>query len=135
MVHHDRGTKLDTVGWSLFFIWVGIAWIADFGTGIGLLGVAAITLTMQLVRKLQGLRVEVFWVVVGTAFGIGGLWEIFDVQTPLAPLVLIINPSKGLFNWIFGISFVGPSPRGEGARFYFDLALFRFALLLASRSR
>jgi hypothetical protein len=52
-----------------------------------------------------------------------------------APLVLIINPSKGLFNWIFGISFVGPSPRGEGARFYFDLALFRFALLLASRSR
>ena len=90
MKHHDRGSRLDTLGWSLFFIWVGVAWIADFGIGIGLLGVAAITLAMQMIRKLQGLKVEIFWVVVGAAFGIGGLWEFFDIQTPRAPLVLIL---------------------------------------------
>jgi len=90
MERHDRSSRLDTFGWSLFLIWVGIAWLADVGIGIGLLGVAAITLAMQLVRKLRGLRVEVFWVVVGLAFGIGGLWQFFDVQIPLAPLVLII---------------------------------------------
>ena len=90
MEHHDRGSKLDTVGWSLFFIWVGVAWVAELGTGIGLLGVAAITLGIQVARRIQGLRMEGFWVIVGAAFGIGGLWEIFDVQTPLAPLVLII---------------------------------------------
>lgn len=90
MEHHDRGSKLDTIGWSLFFIWVGIAWIAELGTGIGLLGAAAITLGAQLARRIKGLNMEGFWVVVGAAFGLGGLWEIFDVQTPLAPLVLII---------------------------------------------
>ena len=107
MAHHDRGAKLDTVGWSLFLIWVGIAWLADVGTGIGLLGVAAITLAMQLVRKLQGIRVEVFWVVVGAAFGIGGVWEFFDVQTPLAPLVLIVAGIV-LLAWRF-------SPRRAGS--------------------
>jgi hypothetical protein len=60
MEHHDRGERLDTVGWSLFFIWVGIAWLAGVSIGIGLLGVAAITLAMQLVRKLQAMKVEVF---------------------------------------------------------------------------
>lgn len=100
MEHHDRGARLDTIGWSLFFIWVGIAWIADVGLGIGLLGVALITLGMQLARMMQGLRLEVFWVVVGAAFGIGGLWEFFEVQTPLAPLVLIVA-GIALLAWQF----------------------------------
>jgi len=98
--HHDRGARLDTIGWSLFFIWVGIAWVADVGIGIGLLGVAAITLAMQLLRRLQGLKVEVFWVVVGAAFGIGGLWEFFHVTTPLAPLALIVA-GIALLAWQF----------------------------------
>lgn len=90
MEHHDRGERLDTIGWSLFFIWVGIAWLANVGIGIGLLGVAAITLAMQLVRKLQAMKVEVFWVAVGAAFAVGGLWELLNIQIPLAPLVLIV---------------------------------------------
>lgn len=108
MEDHDRGARLDTIGWSFFFIWVGIAWLTDVGISIGLLGVAVITLVMQLVRKLQGLRVEVFWVVVGAAFGVGGLWELFDIQAPLAPLVLIIVGIV-LLGWRF-------SPRRKDAR-------------------
>ncbi len=87
---HDHGARLDAVGWALFFIWIGVAWIAEVGIGIALLGVAAITLAMQLLRKRRGLKVEIFWVVAGVALGIGGLWEFFDIQMPLAPLVLII---------------------------------------------
>ena len=90
MDHHHRARKLDAIGWALFFIWVGIAWIANVGLGVGLLGVAAIILGMQAIRRLLGINVEFFWIVVGIGFGIGGLWEYLDVQTPLAPIVLII---------------------------------------------
>ena len=90
MDHHHRARKVDAIGWALFFIWVGIAWIANVGFGVGLLGVAAIILGMQAIRRLLGINVEFFGIVVGIGFGIGGLWEYLDVQTPLAPIVLII---------------------------------------------
>ena len=90
MDHHHQARKIDAIGWALFFIWVGIAWIAHVGFGVGLLGVAAIILGMQAIRHLLGINVEFFWIVVGIGFGIGGLWEYLDVQTPLAPIVLII---------------------------------------------
>lgn len=36
--------KLDAVGWGLFFIWMGIAFLADVGWGVGFLGVGLIIL-------------------------------------------------------------------------------------------
>lgn len=88
----ERGTldaKLDAIGWGLFFVWVGVAWISQFGLGVGLLGVGAITLGMQVVRKSNGLAVEGFWIVVGVLFLLGGLWDSIDINVPLAPLLLI----------------------------------------------
>ena len=90
MRHHDRTNKYDAAGWALFFIWVGVAWIADIGLGAGLLGVAIITLGMQGLRKAVRVRVEGFWVLVGLGFAVAGLWQWLDIETPLAPFVLII---------------------------------------------
>jgi hypothetical protein len=87
--HHDRGSRLDAIGWGLFFIWVGTAWLVDVGLGIGLLGVGAITLGMQLCRKVLGLPVEGFWLFVGGGFAVAGLWAWFDIQRPLAPFILV----------------------------------------------
>lgn len=81
--------KLDTVGWALFFIWVGVAVLADVGWGWGMLGVAAIILGETVVRRLWDLKVEGFWIVVGLMFLAGGLWELFQVPWPLAPILLI----------------------------------------------
>ena len=81
--------KLDAVGWALFLIWVGIAVLADVGWGWGLLGVAAIILGEAVVRQLWDLNVGGFWIVVGLMFLAGGLWELFQVQWPLAPILLI----------------------------------------------
>ena len=89
MEEHDRASKFDAAGWALFFIWVGIAWLTDVGWGIGLLGVAAITLGMQALRRAFGVRVEGFWVFVGLGFAVAGFWQWLDVQLPLAPFVLI----------------------------------------------
>jgi hypothetical protein len=89
MERHHQTSRFEAAGWALFFIWVGIAWLAEVGIGIGLLGVAVITLGMQAVRKVAGVRVEGFWVLVGIGFAVAGLWQWIDMPKPLAPFVLI----------------------------------------------
>ena len=82
--------KLDAVGWGLFFIWVGTAFLMDVGPGIGLLGVGIITLGMQVVRRFFDVTLEGFWIVVGVLFIAGGVWELFSVQVPLLPILLLV---------------------------------------------
>jgi len=82
--------RLDAVGWGLFFIWVGVSTLADLGWGIGLLGVAAVILLMQAVRRYVGRRLEPFWLVVGSAVLLGGIWELYRIEVSLVPVVLIL---------------------------------------------
>jgi hypothetical protein len=84
------GKKLDAIGWGLFFIWVGIAFLANVGYGFGLLGVGVITLGGQVARMSLNLRLEGFWVVVGVLFLLGGLWELFEPRLSLVPILLIV---------------------------------------------
>ena len=81
--------RLDAVGWALFMIWVGFAFLVDIGWGWGLLGVAAIILGETAVRWNRDLNVGGFWVVVGLMFLVGGLWELLQVPWPLAPILII----------------------------------------------
>ena len=89
MARDDDTSKFEAAGWALFFIWVGIAWLAEVSLAVGLLGVAAITLGMQAIRKISGVRVEGFWILVGLGFAVAGSWQWFDVEKPFAPIVLI----------------------------------------------
>jgi hypothetical protein len=98
MNRHDRSGRYDIAGWAIFFIWVGVAWLADVGIGVGLLGVAAITLGMQGLRKVRRVPVERFWVLVGIGFAIAGFWQWSDFQKPLAPFILIAA-GVGLLVW------------------------------------
>ena len=82
--------KLSAVGWGLFFVWIGLAWLLNVGTGIGLLGIGIITLGMQVVRKYFNLKPEGFWAVIGVLFVVGGLSELLQVELPLAPILIII---------------------------------------------
>lgn len=82
--------KLDSVGWGLFFLWIGVALLAHVGWGIGLLGVGIITLGGQVARKCLSLRLEAFSVVVGLLFLLGGVWELFSVQISLVPVLCIV---------------------------------------------
>jgi len=43
--------KLDAVGCALFFIWMGIAILANVGWGIGLIGVGLIIIGLMVVRE------------------------------------------------------------------------------------
>jgi hypothetical protein len=89
MEQQDRASVFDAIGWALFFIWVGVAWLMEVGFGYGLLGVGILTLGMQGARRLFDVRVDGFWVILGLGFVIGGFWELWNVDIPLAPIILI----------------------------------------------
>lgn len=89
MEQQDRASIFDAIGWALFFIWIGIAWLMGIGLGYGLLGVGVLTLGMQGARSLYKVKVEAFWVVLGLGFVIAGFWELWNINIPLAPIILI----------------------------------------------
>ncbi len=72
--------KLEAIGWGVFFIWMGIAFLADVGWGMGLLGVGVIAIGAQLARKYFALPVEGFWLVIGIAFAACGVWELLNIK-------------------------------------------------------
>ena len=99
--------KLDGVGWGLFFIWVGIAFLADLGWGVGLVGVGVLGLGEQVARRHYHLNIEGFWVVVSFLFIVGGLWTLLDAQVALVPLLLIVAGLAVLVSAFWG------KPRSE----------------------
>lgn len=99
--------KLDAVGWGLFFIWVGIAFLADLGWGVGLLGVGVLALGEQVANRHYNLKIDGFWVVVGFLFVVGGLWTIFEARVALVPLLLIVAGLAVLVSAFWG------KPRSE----------------------
>ena len=81
---------IEAIGWGLFFIWVGIAFTIGVEKAIGLLVIGIITLGGQAARRFYGLKLEGFWVIVGCCFIVGGLWEFFEPEFALVPILLII---------------------------------------------
>ena len=95
--------KLSAIGWSSFFIWIGIVMLIKLNADVGLLGVGIITLGIQAARKYFNLKLEGFWVVAGVCFLVGGLWELFAVKLPLVPLLLIVAGLAILVSIVRGI--------------------------------
>jgi len=98
--------KLDVTGWGLFFVWIGIAFIANFGFAAGLIGVGVITLAAQAARKYFNLKLEGFWVVVGLLFVVGGLGELFEIKYQLVPILIIVAGLVMLTSSIWSKHFV-----------------------------
>ena len=69
---------------------MGASLLLDVGWGIGLVGVAGIILFGQSARQHFGLRPEGFWMVVGTLFLLGGIWQLYSIDVDLLPIILIL---------------------------------------------
>jgi hypothetical protein len=82
--------NFNAVGWGLFFIWIGICYLAGISFAVGILGVGIILLGVQLARKLSNVKSETFWVVVGILFVIGGIWDLLKIQFDLVPILILI---------------------------------------------
>jgi len=94
--------RITTIGWGLFFIWLGFVLMFKAGTGLILLGVGIISLGMQVARKYSGYDSDGFWIVVGTLFVIVGVWVLFDVKLPLMSIFLIVIGAVFLISAVKG---------------------------------
>ncbi len=85
--------RLDAIGWGLFLIMIGGLWLAPEGTvpeGAWLIGTGVIILGMMCIRYLNGIKVNGFWLVVGLiALGFG-ISDVFGLDVPVFPILLII---------------------------------------------
>lgn len=81
--------RIEAASWGSFFVWVGFALLLQLPIGVGLIGVGAITLIAQATRKSFELPLEGFWILVGLAFVIGGLWNLYSIQIPFAAVLLV----------------------------------------------
>lgn len=86
----DREKNLSAISWGLFFLWIGVAWLAGIEWGLGLLVVGIIILGTQGARKYLALDVEGFWVAIGILFLLGGIWESLNVRVGLVPIVCLL---------------------------------------------
>jgi hypothetical protein len=86
----EVASRLEAVGWGLFFAWLGVAFLTGLGFGVGLLGVAIITLGMQLARLAFKLKIEGFWVVAGLVFLVGSIWELLNIGIDFVAILLVV---------------------------------------------
>ena len=96
--HQDRSLLFDVIGWAVFCIWAGLAWLMEIGLGWGIVGTGILLLGLQALRALSHTKVDVFWIVVAMALMVGGFWELWAVAVPLAPIILILA-GIGLLVW------------------------------------
>jgi hypothetical protein len=80
--------KIDTTGWGLFFLWVGVSHVASVGWGIAILGTGIISLGIQFARRLSGLAVDRWSVGFGACLSVAGLVQWLEVPVGTAPLPL-----------------------------------------------
>jgi hypothetical protein len=78
--------NLHAVGWGLFFIWIGIAFLAHVGWGAGLVGVSVIALGAQFARKFFGLRADRFGLAVGIIFAVWGVCVLLKIRLDEIPI-------------------------------------------------
>ncbi len=90
--HLTKEKQLDAGTWGVFFLWIGISFLAHLAWGIWLLGTGVIIVGSQLARRMLDLRFDGFWLVAGALFLLGGISEIapFGINIALIPALCII---------------------------------------------
>lgn len=86
-----RTVVRDRAAAALAMIWLGIVWMANIPMGIGLVGVAAVVFAAQVARALRGLKVKMFWLLVGAVFAAAGGASWAGILLPDAPHLLVLG--------------------------------------------
>jgi hypothetical protein len=101
MQKHRLDRRLDAIGWGLFLMMIGGLWLVPEGRlpgGTWLIGTGLIILGTSLIRYLNDIRVSGFWVFIGLLALASGLGDVFGVNLPVFPLLLIFIGAGILFD-------------------------------------
>lgn len=85
--------RLDSIGWGLFLIMIGGLWLAPKETipeGTWLIGTGIIILGLMGIRYLYGIKISGFWFVLGLIALAFGISDVFGVNIPVLPILIII---------------------------------------------
>lgn len=85
---HEK--KMSTIGWGIFFLWLGIALFTKLQLSTSLIGAGVIMLGIQVARKIYGMKVELFWILAGALFVLFNLFNIPKVNIPITPIILVV---------------------------------------------
>lgn len=86
----ERARQIDSAAWAVFFIWVGVVMLARMPWAWFLVGVGVLIAGVQIVRRQQGLTIEMFGVIVGLIMLAAGVWDLVALSLPLMPIILIV---------------------------------------------
>ncbi len=89
--HVTKEKQLDAGTWGIFFLWIGISFLAHMPWGIWLLGVGVIILGAQFARRIIHLKLDGFWLVAGALFLLGGISDLapLGIDVAIIPLLCI----------------------------------------------
>ena len=85
--------RLDAIGWGLFLIMIGGLWMVPEGflpEGTWLIGTGIIIFGLTYVRYRKSLPVSGFWIVMGIIAVLFGIGEVFGIDLPVFPILLVI---------------------------------------------
>lgn len=82
--------SVDSIGWALFFMWVGIVLLANLSWTVSLIGTAAIILAVQGTLYFRGERLDVFMAAVAVVLLVGAVTDVYGSVWSLFPALLIV---------------------------------------------
>lgn len=98
----ERGRRIDTAAWAAFLIWFGASILANVGWGWFLAGLGIIVLVAQAALRIASEKNDGLRLIGGAVFLIAGIWEIFNLRWPLAPLLVILLGVGRLWRAFYG---------------------------------
>jgi hypothetical protein len=97
---NEDSRDIDAIAWAMLFIWAGTTLLIHAGLGWFLLGLGAIMAGAELVRFVQGQKIDGFWLACGVVALIAGALEHAHLSWRLAPILLIVLGAGVLLNVI-----------------------------------
>ena len=89
----DLRKRLDAVAWGLLLIMIGVIWLLPerrLPQHAWLIGVGVILLGLNVVRRLSGIKVSGFTVVLGVLAVALGISDYYGLQPPVIPIALVV---------------------------------------------
>lgn len=96
-VESHMAKTLETAGWGLLLVWLGVTTLFSLGWPAFLIGLGVIVLALQGVRSKWELGVETFWLILGIVFVAAGIAESLGGGIPLVPVALILFGLAALY--------------------------------------
>jgi hypothetical protein len=90
--------KVDSIGWAIFFVWIGAAMLAGMGWTWSSIGTALIIFGVQAALLFKGERIDIFMLSVGLVLLVGAVMDMLGSHLTLIPGLLIVIGTAMLAN-------------------------------------